>query len=399
MTGRRQRRSGRRSTRTTWAAVLGVLAVTGVLGACSGGSRGTNGAGTDAASVAVVPTTVAVPVLRWVALGDSYSAGHGGSRSRVVLRSSAASTATGPTAAGPTAAGGPAAGSPTAGGERAACMQAEADSYARRATELLGPRPIELTLAACGGALSSDLTSQLAAAGPAGRTDVATVTVGGNDIGFGELIRQCSSGSCPDLAADLADLPGVPGTPGGADRTAGAGGPGSTGTPGTTGATDWDLLGDRLTARFGDLAGWLRPGGTLVVLTYPLPFPERAGACPTGVGLNRPEDAALVNAAIVRLDDTVVAAAARAGQQHRDRTITVIEWRTPDGTTPTSERTAADGSMRRVGWNPAGICGSDPMLNGLRLDTELADSFHPSDRGLDLAAAAVAGEVQRLAGH
>ncbi len=374
-------------------ACVGALAL---LSACRGG--GSEAAG-NAASMADEARTAAVPVLRWAALGDSYSAGYGGSRSRVVARDGAAAAAGGATAGGATAGG-----APTTGGGRATCMQAGADSYARRAVELLAPRLIELTLVACGGALSGDLASQLATAGPAGQTDVATVTVGGNDIGFGELIRQCSGGSCPDLAADLADLPGIPGASGGTGRTAGSASTENTGSTrntrgsGDSGTTDWDLLADELTARFGDIAGWLRPGGTLLVLTYPLPFPEQPGACPTGIGLNRPDDAALVNAAIMRLDDTLVAAAARAGREHGDRTISVVEWRTPDGTAPTAERTAADGTGRRVGWNPAGICGADPMLNGLRLDAELADSFHPSDRGLDLAAAAVAEPLRHFAG-
>ena len=55
----------------------------------------------------------------------------------------------------------------------------------------------------------------------------------------------------------------------------------------------------------------------------------------------------------------------------------------------------ADGREVPSGWNPAGICGVDPMLNGLRFDAEVSDSFHPSDRGLDLAAGLVADAIRR----
>jgi len=138
----------------------------------------------------------------------------------------------------------------------------------------------------------------------------------------------------------------------------------------------------------------LGPGGTLLVLTYPVPFPEQAGACPTGVAAMQPADAALVNAAVTRLDDAVVAAAGRAGQAVPDRQVRVLEWRGPEpGPLPTTPWRTPAGSTVALAWNPAGICGSEPMLNGLRFDAEPADSFHPSDRGLDLAAQRVAGAV------
>jgi hypothetical protein len=35
------------------------------------------------------------------------------------------------------------------------------------------------------------------------------------------------------------------------------------------------------------------------------------------------------------------------------------------------------------------------MLNGLRFDAEVEDSFHPSDRGIDIAAELVATAVGR----
>ncbi len=326
------------SRRAMVAMCLGALAL---LSGCGGAIQPSSATATPAVEAGGASTAA----LRWVAFGDSYSAGFGGSRSLV-------SNSSGPS-----------------------CPQAEADSYARRATELLPTRAIELHVAACGGALSGDLVQQLGAAGPAGQTDVATVTVGGNDIGFMELIRQCSNGSCPDLAASDADLAHV--------------------RRGSDNKADWDVLVDLLAGRFGEILRWLRPGGTLLVLTYPLPFPEQSGPCPTGVGLNRGEDAAVVNAAIVRLDDSVVEAVARVAGSSRDRTAVVVEWRTPEGSPPVSNRPGADGSARRVSWNPAGICGLDPMLNGLWLDAEIADSFHPSDRGLDLAAAAVAAIIER----
>lgn len=307
-------------------------------------------------------------VLRWVALGDSFSAGQGGSRST--------------TAAAPIGDRGPATGSATgpAGSDR--CLRAEPDSYARRAEGLLAASSpaVELSVAACGGALIADVLEQQAP--QAQGADVVTLTVGGNDAGFFELTSRClGRDGCPDLTADEAQLPLVA-------------------NPGD-GRSDWDVLRDDLSGLYRTILDGMAPGGRLLVLTYPLPFPERPGACPTGFGFVNGEQAGLVNAIITRLDATIVAAAedVRAGiggETASDRAIEVLDWRTPQGAPEPSTVRTDDGREVASGWNPAGICGVEPMLNGLRFDAEVGDSFHPSDRGLDLAAELVAGAVRAM---
>lgn len=300
---------------------------------------------TTVASVAAARGTTTNP-LRWAALGDSYSAGHGGSLSRV-------------TSAAPR------------------CPRAEADSYARRAQALLSDVTIELTFNACGGALVSDLSTQRA--GVAG-ADVVTLTIGGNDAGFFDLTAKCLAGTCPDLVGDDADLPQVA----------------STGD----GRTDWQVLADSLEAAFSELLEQMAPGGELLVLTYPLPFPEVSGACPSGLAFVNGDGVIVANATLSRLDDVLVQAAARADQKATDqRHATVLDWRTPSGAPPEVDVTTSSGRTYRLGWNPSGICGDQPMINGLRFDAEPADSFHPTDRGLDLAGALVRDAIERLVGR
>lgn len=326
--------------------------------ACSTDASGTDGAtvttkATPLTTVAPTPTTgpSADPggeAMRWVALGDSFSAGQGGS--------------------GPTVDAAP------------RCPRAEADSYARRAATMVAADPtpggaVELEVVACGGALIEDVVRTQAP--QAVGADIATLTVGGNDAGFFALTSQClSTDGCPDLTADDADLALV--------DDAG------------DGRTDWQVLQDDLAAAYRTILNGMAPGGRLFVLTYPLPFPERPGACPTGFGFVEGGAAGLVNAVITRLDATITAAAADAGEGATEgRRIEVLDWRTPTGAPAPVGITVPGGRVVPSGWNPAGICGVDPMLNGLRFDAEVGDSFHPSDRGLDLAAVLVADALRR----
>lgn len=114
------------------------------------------------------PVAVAAPKLKWVALGDSYSAGVGGSGTGV--------------------------------GD---CAREERVSYAGQAKGLLDKAgySFDFSMAACIGAVTGDVVNtQLAAAKDA---DIVTLTIGGNDAGFAGYLKQCLGvGLCGDTLLD-----------------------------------------------------------------------------------------------------------------------------------------------------------------------------------------------------
>ena len=101
-----------------------------------------------------------------------------------------------------------------------------------------------------------------------------------------------------------------------------------------------------------------------------------------------PASRVLANAAVDRLDETILAAARRTNERAGTSVVRVVEWRTGLDA-PRRSVTDAAGITRSVRDNPDGICSADPVLNGL-VSTELSDSFHPTERGHRLAADAVA---------
>jgi lysophospholipase L1-like esterase len=235
-------------------------------------------------------------------------------------------------------------------------------------------RRVELDLRACDGGTIADITTkQLPGAVPA---DAIVVSFGGNDLGFRRLLTECLASRCRSY-----DQP--------ADRFAGF--------AHEPGRTDWEVLTQRLVDGFARLRGGLAPGGAVYALTYPLPFPAVPdAACIGQLASLTPESRDLANAAIDRLDDAIIAAAAQANELAGAVYVQVVEWRSaPDA--PRRTVTDAAGVTRTIRDNPNGICSPDPVLNGL-VTTELSDSFHPTERGHRFAAAAIARALAEVPG-
>jgi lysophospholipase L1-like esterase len=281
------------------------------------------------------PTTTADPkAFRLAALGDSYSAGLGAT---------------------------------TAMQQFPECKRDPVSSVGALVADRLrrSGRPVALDLRACdGGTIADVLAKQLPGMADA---DAIVVSMGGNDLGFRRILTECLSGGCRSY-----DQPG--------DSF-----PAFTGEPGRR---DWDVLADRIVDGLDRLRAKVRPGGTVYVLTYPIPFPALPD--PACLAIRASLDATsrnLANAVADRLDETIVAAAARVNQRAGSTVVRVVEWRTGLDA-PTRAVTDATGVTRTIRDNPDGICSPQPMVNGI-VGGELTDSFHPTDRGHAYAADAV----------
>jgi lysophospholipase L1-like esterase len=296
------------------------------------------------ASTTVPSTTVAVATtadpagFRLAALGDSYSAGLGATSTMQQF--------------------------PECKRDPAASVGALVADRLRR-----GGRAVTLDLRACdGGTIADVLAKQLPGMAEA---DAIVVSMGGNDLGFRRILTECLSGGCRSY-----DQPG--------DRF-----PSFTGEPGRS---DWDVLADRIVDGLDRLRAKLRPGGTVYVLTYPIPFPTQPDpTCLAARASLDPVSRDLANAMTERLDETIVAAAARVNQRAGATAVRVVEWRTGLDA-PRRTVTDAAGVVRTIRDNPDGICSPQPMVNGI-VGGELTDSFHPTDRGHAYAADAVARAI------
>jgi lysophospholipase L1-like esterase len=292
---------------------------------------------TSGSGAEVKDTTTSAPPrpLVWIAMGDSYSAGIGG---------------------------------PGATVSTSGCEQDQADAFATLAlAELTLTRPRQMfdqSLVACGGATTADVRStQLAAAHDA---DVASLTIGGNDLGFIQVVTQCIQRGCASYDQPGDDLPGI--------------------TPDAT-RSDWEVLTDRLTATFVAIRQTMASDGWLYALSYPIPAPERLGAqCPSGTAPLQPRDIVLADAMALRLGGAIHDAVDRANDSlaaTRPGHVVFVDWRLASGS-PTAEKRNVDGIEHDVAFNPDGLCSANPMINGIAVN-DLGDSFHPTARGATIA--------------
>jgi len=175
-----------------------------------------------------------------------------------------------------------------------------------------------LSFVACSGAKTSDLlASQVQAV--TSSTTLVTMTIGGNDIGFANLIYQCTLSDCSS-ALD------------------------------TTRANLETTLGSKLDAVFATVKSHAALGATVVVLGYPRIF-SGAGCFGTlGISSTEETKANQLSDAL----DTVIAAHAQT-----------------DGVTYTSAIAAFTGHA---------VCSSSPWLNGLNL-FNTGESYHPNRTG------------------
>ncbi|KPM54240.1 hypothetical protein ACG83_19815 [Frankia sp. R43] len=230
-------------------------------------------------SVSTAPAQAATPD-RYVALGDSYSSGSGAGSS-------------------------------------------DLDADCARSTYsypylVASQRPgTELTLAACGGAVTSDVTdSQVNALTP--ETKYVTITIGGNDIGFGDLVRSCTLSDC-------------------------------TSTVDTSNARITGELPAKLDTTFAAIRS-KAPSATVVVLGYPRPFADRT--CSAAPGVTVAKQAALNN--LVDNLDAVLADRAQAAG---------FVYGNPN-----------------PAWAGHDVCASTPFTNGLVISA-LGESYHPTRAG------------------
>lgn len=299
------------------------------------------------AALAAIPSAAlgAGPPLQWISLGDSYSAGTG-------------------------------LGSVTSG-----CDQ---DSYAyspRAIRDILSSRySIGHTFVACSGHTTANLWATQLPAVAAGHT-VATLTIGGNDIGFEPKLKGCAIGACgPDVMSLKADVP--------------------------NGSQTWDVVYSNLVTTYVNVRKRMAAGGRLYVLTYPIPFSRQTSSCQ---GFNAIEQSA-ANALITRLDDTIFKAVQRANEllpavHGRPGNVTFIDWR--EGTR------IVGGYVVPAGYSGAGqkfdtyssskgLCntsGLTPLINGYVTSTNYKNSFHPNSTGYWLAATKVSAGVLSAFGN
>ncbi len=286
-----------------------------------------------------ISTTTAGRKLRWVALGDSYSAGVGASTPEQKI-------------------------SPN-------CDRDPLSNYPVLAAAQLTGRgqPIDLDVRSCDGATTRQIIDTQAA--DVTNADVISLTLGGNDFGFSRILADCLARGCRSYDQPDDTFPGF---------------------AHEVGRRDWDVLAQRITDAFTALAPKLAPGGQVYVLTYPLPFPANPdAACLRDAAPMNDVSRYLANAAIEHLDNVIVDAAKQANTKASAPFVTVVEWRTGLDQ-PLRSTTDASGVVRMIRDNPNGICSPDPMLNGIA-HTDLGDSFHPTDRGLQFAADAVATAI------
>jgi len=177
-----------------------------------------------------------------------------------------------------------------------------------------------LTFVACSGATTTDLmASQIQAVTP--DTAIVTVTIGGNDIGFANLISQCTLGEC-SAALDA------------------------------TRASLATTLNPRLDTVYTAIRSQAAFGAKVVVLGYPSEF--TSAGCFGTLGISATERTK-ANQLAVALDNVI---AARA----------------------TDPAYAFTYKSALAPFAPHAVCTSSPWLNGLNL-FNTTESYHPNRNG------------------
>ncbi|AGZ44739.1 SGNH/GDSL hydrolase family protein [Actinoplanes friuliensis] len=234
--------------------------------------------------VAATPAAAAAPRSEWdyVALGDSYSSGVGTS------------------------------------GQTGLCLRS-ANGYPGLWDKANDPKTFRSV--ACSGATTSSLrSSQLSALGTG--TDLVTLTIGGNDVGFASTVITCTLVSDSACAAKVEEAR--------------------------------DILENELPAKLDATYADIKrkaPNAKVVVLGYPILFDEKNAYCGVG-GMSIPKRKA-INAGNAELNDLLAARSQAAG----------LIW--------------SDVEDEFAGH---GICASSPWLNNLTV-VPPQNSFHPNSSG------------------
>lgn len=272
---------------------------------------------------------------RWLALGDSFSSGLG-----------EVASAQG-------------------------CAREVSVSYVGRAADILRSQGYRVTpdVAACAGATLDDMfvaqsTTTLAQIDFVEPTvDVVTLTLGGNDVGFGSVVSTC-------LLSRLGALSSALGVDASTQRECVI----DPDSPTNRGNGDdgWQGLEDELVATVASVVEKMSPNGTVFVLSYPLMFADPASWPGANCFGFTPDNARSFNVGVIR----VGAAIERAVDRSADATnrVRFVDWREQ-----TSEQEP---------WSAHGLCGDEkPWVHGIRvlepggLGTSPANSFHPTAEG------------------
>lgn len=290
------------------------------------------------------------PVIKAIALGDSYSAGVG------------------------------------LGVVRSGCDR-DKEAWAPRGITSLATLFSPFTLhSACSGATTTEIAANQIP-GITSDFNVAAITAGGNDIGFGKKLKGCTAGDCgPDVYSLKADVRG--------------------------GSLTWDGLFVRLVNTYVQTRIRMARGGHLFVASYPIPFArQRALTCSS----QSPNEQNAVNALVTRLGDTIYWAVDRANKDLAARgypgNVHFLDWRT--GTRVEGGYTIPrgyEGAGKRYATyvSPDGLCntvGRNPFINGYRAGmftndprNVLGNSFHPNSTGYGFMSRALAASVKQALG-
>jgi lysophospholipase L1-like esterase len=177
--------------------------------------------------------------------------------------------------------------------------------------------PASFAFVACSGATTTDLIAkQLPYLGPT--TNLVTMTIGGNDIGFASLIEQCTLSNCATTLVN---------------------------TTANLGST----LGPALDTAFADVRH-AAPNATVVVLGYPRVFSTATCLGTLGISSTEEKDA---NALADALDSLLSSSAKAYGFTYESAIVP---------------------------WTGHAVCSSSPWLNGLNL-FDTGESYHPNRAG------------------
>ena len=179
-----------------------------------------------------------------------------------------------------------------------------------------------LVFAACSGATTSDLMANQIQSVDA-TTTLVTVTIGGNDIGFANLIYQCTVADCT-AALD------------------------------STRSSLESVLGPRLNNVYAAIKAGAAPGVKIVVLGYPRMF--GSSSCLGAFGVSATERAK-ANLLADALDPTIAAHAS---------IVTGVTYKSAISS-----------------FSSHAVCSSSPWLNGLNL-FNTGESYHPNRNGHSL---------------
>jgi lysophospholipase L1-like esterase len=178
---------------------------------------------------------------------------------------------------------------------------------------------LALTFVACSGAVTGDvINSQVNSV--TSDTKLVTITIGGNDIGFTNLILACTTLGCASQIA-------------------------------SSNAQITSSLPAKLNSTFAAIQA-KAPTAQVVVLGYGNPFATPPHTCLAATGVSASEETSL-SALVVNLDNTIKARALAYGFSYAD----VNPY-----------------------WSGHDICASNPFTNGLTL-FHTADSYHPTRNG------------------